>query len=153
MIAIRTGFKLRKIKITMEILECYFSLGYKELQVNRSLLKLLGLSIFTSSKAKHRIEEELVETCSNVDIDDLRVKCAEMGKLDAWPHLTPKDIENLYSGYIKLMCNLGNLYIVADRKAKNPEAEPFIIEESKSREETFKKLGLEANKDGFYRNT
>ena len=142
MIAIRTGFKLRKIKITMEILECYFSLGYKELQVNRSLLKLLGLSIFTSSKAKHRIEE-LVETCSNVNIDDLREKCAEMGKLDAWPHLTPRDIESLYDGYVKLMCNLGNLYIIADRKAGNPEAEPFTLEKQKSREETFKKLGLE----------
>ena len=40
------------------------------------------------------------------------------------------------------MCDLGNLMIVAIRKAQNPNSEPFVVEETHSREETFNKLGI-----------
>lgn len=53
------------------------------------------------------------------------------------------DIEIAYEAYQQKMCDLGNLMIVALRKAAQADSEPFVFEEQHSREETFTKLGLE----------
>lgn len=53
-----------------------------------------------------------------------------------------EDIEIAYEAYQQRMCDLGNLMIVAIRKAQDPDSEPFVVEEQHSREETFNKLGI-----------
>lgn len=53
-----------------------------------------------------------------------------------------EDIELAYEAYQQKMCDVGNLMIVAIRKAQNPDSEPFVVEETHSREETFSKLGI-----------
>ena len=53
-----------------------------------------------------------------------------------------EDIELAYEAYQQKMCDLGNLMIVVIRKAQNPDSEPFVVEETYSREETFNKLGI-----------
>lgn len=54
-----------------------------------------------------------------------------------------EDIEIAYEAYQQKMCDLGNLVIVAIRKAQDADSEPFVYEENHSRQETFSKFGLE----------
>lgn len=56
---------------------------------------------------------------------------------------TDEEIEIAYEAYQQRMCDLGNLMIVAIRKAATADSEPFVFEETHSREETFSKFGLE----------
>lgn len=56
---------------------------------------------------------------------------------------TDEEIEIAYEAYQQRMCDLGNLIIVAMRKAATPDSEPFVFEETHSRAETFSKFGLE----------
>lgn len=57
--------------------------------------------------------------------------------------LTDEEIEIAYEAYQQRMCDLGNLMIVAIRKAAVPDSEPFVFEEEHTRAETFSKFGLE----------
>ena len=69
----------------------------------------------------------------------------EMGlNLSAIDSLSDEDFESLYAGYQRKTMTLGNLIIVAIRKALSQDSEPFSVPNKQaSREETFKHLGLE----------
>lgn len=62
--------------------------------------------------------------------------------LDYRKFQSEEDIELAYEAYQQRMCDLGNLMIVAIRKAADPNSEPFVVEETHSRAETFNKLGI-----------
>jgi len=57
--------------------------------------------------------------------------------------VSPEDVDVAEKAYEQKMCDLGNLMIVAFRKAQDPNSEPFVVTVEHSRKETFKKLGLE----------
>lgn len=137
---VKWGFRTFKIKLTMEVIEGFYSLGYTELQVNRDLCRLMKLPYV--SKVRKALESEIKET-SHLPLDDIRNKCAEAGLMGDYYSLTPNQIIQAYDGYCKLIYNLGNLYIIAERKSHTANSEPFVFEERVSREDTFKKLKLE----------
>lgn len=137
---IKWGCFIFKINLTMEVIENFFSLGYNKLEVNKDLMRLMRLPALP--KVKEALEKEITPITPLL-AKELKKRCAEMGKLDSYYKLSPQDIQLAYSGYIKLIYNLGNLYIVAERKSKDAQAQPFIFNEELSREETFNKVGLE----------
>lgn len=69
---------------------------------------------------------------------------AEMGlDISALDSLSDEDIDALYIGYQRKMMTLGNLIILAIRKAFSNDCEPFDMPQSiKTREETFEQLGI-----------
>lgn len=139
--AYKIGPFIFKINLSMDIVEQFFSLGYKKMEVNRDLMRLLRVP--PTAKAKEIVEQEIKVSYVDISLDKLKRWCAEMGKIDRYQQMTGAEIKIAYEGQIKLIYNLGNLYIVAERKASDPNAAPFIYEEEVSRHETFKKFGLE----------
>lgn len=69
---------------------------------------------------------------------------AEMGlNLCALDSLDDGDIDALYAGYQRRVATLGNLIILAIRRALSEDCEPFDCPSlPTSREETFKNLGI-----------
>ncbi len=137
MIAIRRGWSYRKVTISIDVIEMYMGLGHSRLKVDKDLLRLLNLP-FVSKKDKKRLEKEIADTSSSYSLNQLKEWGYEMGVKD-YSSLSPVDLEKAYCGYNSLICALGNLYIVAQRKSEDKDAEPFDFKtEEVSREETFK---------------
>lgn len=129
--------RIYKIKINMSVIESFFALGYERLEANKDMLRLLKLP----ARAKNTVEEEIAAIPS-FTLEELRSKAA-LTNIDYYES-EPAQIKAAYSGYIQRMCDLGNLIIVAARKTADKNAQPFEQENKKTREETFKKFGLEA---------
>lgn len=54
-----------------------------------------------------------------------------------------EEIEIAYEAYQQRMCDLGNIILIALRKAAQADSEPFVLEEKHNRADTFAKFGLE----------
>lgn len=137
---IKWGCFYFKININMEVIESFFSLGYTKVEVNKDLLRLMKLP--NTKRIRDAVNDE-IEVIPAFTLADLKDKVAEMGLMGDYYSLTPQQILSAYDGYIKFMYNLGNLYIVAERKSQDKNAEPFIFNQKVSRKDTFKKVGLE----------
>lgn len=125
----------------MEKIELFLSLGYQKVEVNNDLMSMLGLP--DNKESRQLVLQEVSSLPSNLSIDELKEKSTEAGFLDKFYEMTPADIELAYEGYIKRMYNLGNLFIIAERKSLDDDSEPFVYERPVTREETLNKLGLE----------
>lgn len=75
--------------------------------------------------------------------DEYKVK-AFMSGLDqrAW---SEDDIDIAFAAHQQKMCDLGNLMIVALRKAAQQDAEPFKIPKEQTKEETLEKFNIGGN--------
>lgn len=72
------------------------------------------------------------------------IMIGEMGlDISALDSLSDEDIQTLYVGYQRKFMSLGNLIILAIRKAFTENCEPFdIFQSTPTREETFEHLGI-----------
>lgn len=127
------------IKITMAVLESYSQLSCgAALGFNKYLCQALGIAY--REKYRIPIEQEIKKATSSHSFAELMEMAAEMGKIDQFYDMTPAQIEVGYKGYQQHLCNLGNILIVAERRAQDPNARPFEPVSSHSRAETIKKV-------------
>lgn len=146
MIAIKSHGRIKKINLTIEVLVLYISLvdckSLKNIKVDKTLCSLL--KVRNCKKNKQKITKELNAIISIYTLDELYNKAAEIGILQYFFSLTPKEIEDAYQGHLQSMYNYGNLYILAEKKSRDIECEPFtyIAESEVTREETLKALGM-----------
>lgn len=77
--------------------------------------------------------------------EDRLIMIGEMGlDISALDSMSDEDLSLLYQGYQRKIVTLGNLIILAIRKAYDPDCAPFDLPQNMpSREETFKNLGIE----------
>lgn len=136
MIVLRRG-QVRRL--TMEAIESYFSLGHNSLKVDRDLLYILGMK----SRDKDKLTAELAHTSLTLDdIAELRKKAADCGLMQYYYDMTPDQINEAYEGHCRTMMDLGNLAVVAIRKAFTEDSEPFVYQKQATREETLRSVGL-----------
>ena len=69
-------------------------------------------------------------------------KIAVCGLVPFMDQLTDEQVDLAYEGYQRKMMDLGNLMIIAFRKALDNESEPFIYEKPISRKETFERFNI-----------
>lgn len=137
MIVLRNG---QTRKLTMEVLEAYFSLGHTKIKADRDLLKIMRMK----SRDKSKLEQEVSALSSFTldDIDKYRARASVSGVMGSYYNLTPADIDDAYKGHSRVLLDLGNLAIVSIRKAFDNKAVPFEYIEQATREETLRSVGL-----------
>lgn len=127
--------------LTMGVIDSYLFLSCgADLVFNIEMCQAFGLAY--RDYYKKSIEREIAVSASNFSFDELMNMCAEMGKIDQFYNMTPKQIEVGYQGYKQNLENLGNLYIVAERRSKDSNSSPIELQSSHSRAETMNKLNL-----------
>lgn len=138
---VKIGCFYFNINLTMKVIDSFFSLGYQKLEVNKDLMRLLKLP--NIKKLRIAVQQEVDKQAPY--LSSLKEKCAEMGAMSSYYSSSPEDINLAYNGHIKLINNVGNLIIIAERKACDINATPFEIDgdHKADRAQTLKKFGLE----------
>lgn len=144
MFSLARYFKAKDIEITMRAILAYKKITKEEsIKADKILCKILNLR---ANKHNISLLQEEINSMGKIDIQELQMKSAAMALIPAYLDMTPAAIEMAHLGHEKLMCNLGNLYIVAIRKAFQEDAEPFSLDVGKktkpTREETLAALGI-----------
>lgn len=121
---IRYNGELYRYRVTMGDIEAYQSLKQQE---QGDWQRILGLPASCE-----------VEYPTNLlPIVEYRQMCAAAGLMAHYSEMEPEEIIDAYNGHNRLIYDLGNLIIVAVRKAFDSNAEPFVYTEEHTREETF----------------
>ena len=124
MTCVRYNGELYKYKLTMGDIEAYLSLKQQEA---RDLARIVGIPADIPISLPTNL----------LPLVEYRQMCAVCGLSDRYYEMEPQQILDAYEGYKRKMLDVGNLIIVAVRKAYDTNSEPFVYEPKHTREETF----------------
>lgn len=123
-------------KITLGVIK---KIGCDGAVKNCNLIKLCWtIKVLPTKKKIAQIQQEMkVNPAFSLSIVELEERAAVSGYVLQMDDMTPTQIVAAYNGHNQSVCMLGNLFIVAIRKAFNENSEPFIYQEDKGREDIF----------------
>lgn len=141
MFIVKKWFSIKQVKINMKAIETYFFLTHKtNLEADKILCKILKIPYNSNNIL---LLKEEIKSIGKIDLEKIKNDCAIVGLVHMYDELTPQQITLARQGHDKIICELGNLNILAIRKAFQENAEPFMVLDNISREETLRKLNIQ----------